>query len=67
MLTMIVVTVTALFLALSTIGVLGAPKGSGKVRVMNVGLYSDSDCTAACESLSWGNVNSGGVAQGRFT
>ena len=67
MLTMIVLTMTALFLALSTIGVLGAPKGSGKVRVVNVGLYSDSDCTAACESLSWGNVNSGGVVQGRFT
>ncbi len=62
MFTMIAVTITGLFLALSTVGVLAAPRGSGRLRVMNVGVYSDSSCSVACESLSWGNINSGGVA-----
>jgi hypothetical protein len=32
------------------------------VQEMNVGVYSDSNCNVTCASLSWGNLNSGGVA-----
>ena len=62
MLTIIVMTILGLLLALSTIAVLGAPRGSSKVHVMNVGLYSDSACTIACDSISWGCIDVGGVA-----
>jgi len=55
----ITITVIGLFLALSTIGALGAPRGSGRVRAVNVGVYLDSDCTISCTSINWGNINPG--------
>jgi len=55
----ITITVIGLFLALSTIGALGAPRGSGRVRAVNVGVYLDSDCTISCTSINWGNINLG--------
>jgi hypothetical protein len=51
------VTIIGLFLALSTIGVIGTPRGSGKVSAVNVGVYLDSSCTVNCTSINWGNID----------
>lgn len=59
----ITITVIGLFLALSTIGVLGTPRGSGKVSAVNVGIYLDSSCTVNCTSVNWGNINPGSAAE----
>lgn len=56
----IVVTIFfGLFLALSTAGVLGKPRGTGQVSAVNVGVYLDSACTVNCATINWGNINSG--------
>ncbi len=53
------VTIIGLFVSLSTIGALGTPRGSGKIRAVNVGIYLDSNCTVDCTSINWGNINPG--------
>jgi hypothetical protein len=57
--TIITITVIGLFLALSTIGVLGTPRGSGRVRAVNVSVYLNPSCTVSCSSINWGNINPG--------
>ncbi len=59
--TVIIVAVVGLLLTVSTIGVLGAPKGSGKVQAVNVGVYSDAACTTSCSAIDWGHIKAGGV------
>ena len=62
MATMTIITVTivvGLLLALATSGVLGSPRGSGKVNAVNVGVYLDAGCTISCTSINWGNINPG--------
>ena len=59
--TIIAATMIGLFLMLSTIGVLGAPRGSGKVSAVNVGVYLDSSCTVNCTSIKWGTIDPGGA------
>jgi len=59
MLAIVMVAIIGLLLAMSTIGVLGAPRGSGRVRAVNVGVYLDSSCTVKCTAIDWGNINPG--------
>ncbi len=59
---MIAITTTIIvgsLLTLTTIGALGAPKGTGRVSAINVGAYLDSDCTIKCTAIDWGNMKSG--------
>jgi hypothetical protein len=55
----VVMIFVGLFLALSTAGVLGKPRGTGQVSAVNVGVYLDSACTVNCSAITWGNINSG--------
>lgn len=57
----IMLVVLSVLLTVSTMGVLGAPRGSGNVQVMNVGVYLDSDCTVPCTSIDWGHISAGGA------
>jgi hypothetical protein len=57
------VIIVCLFLTLATSGVLGVPRGVGKVIPINVNLYSDSGCTINCTSVNWGNIYPGSVIQ----
>ncbi len=61
MVAVILVAVVGLLLAVSTMGVLGAPRGSGKVQAVNVGVYSDSSCKVSCAVIEWGNIKPGGT------
>ena len=54
--TIITVTIVCLLLTLATLGVLGAPKGTGNVNTINVNLYSDPSCTIKCTSINWENI-----------
>jgi hypothetical protein len=54
-----------ILLTLTTLGLLSANQTipfSGTITTVNVGVYSDSDCTQNCTSLSIGAVNPGGTA-----
>jgi len=55
----ITVAIVGLLLTLTTIGVLGTPRGTGRVSAINVGAYLDSGCTINCTSINWGNINPG--------
>jgi hypothetical protein len=55
-LVIIVATIIGLLLAVPTIGVLGAPRGSGSVNAVNVGVYLDSSCKVSCTAIDWGNI-----------
>lgn len=57
--TIIAAIIIGLFLTLSTIGVLGAPRGSGKVGAVGVGVYLDSSCTVNCTSIKRVTINPG--------
>jgi hypothetical protein len=63
MMSIITVTIFCLLLTLTTVGVLGIPKGADRISAINVGLYSDSGCTINCTSINWENINSGSVAK----
>ena len=47
---------TAIFLALVTAGLIVTQTipSSGTITTVNVGVYSDSDCTQNCTSINWG-------------
>jgi hypothetical protein len=66
MLAIIIVTIVCLLLTLATIGVLGAPRGTGKLSAINVALYSDSGCTVNCTFINWGNIYPGSVTHKTF-
>ncbi len=53
------VAIIGLLLALSTVAVLGAPRGRGTVSTVNVGVYLDSSCTVKCTGIDWGNIDPG--------
>ena len=63
-LTVILLTVAALAVALTTIAALTATQSvssSGTVTAgPNVGVYSNSACTTAVTSISWGSIEAGG-------
>ena len=54
------VAVVGLFLTLSMVGVLGAPK-QARVTGINVGVFSDSKCRVNCTAIDWGNISPGDV------
>ena len=57
----IMVAVLSVLLTVSTMGVLGAPRGSGKVEMLNGEVYLDSGCTVKCTSIDWGHIAAGAV------
>ena len=59
----IVAAVVGVLLTVSTIGVLGAPKGAGKVQAVNVRVYSDSGCTVSCGAIDWGMIKPDSVVE----
>ena len=52
---------TAIFLTLVTAGIISTQTipSSGTVTTVNVGVYSDSECTQNCTSISWGTIYPG--------
>ena len=49
---------TSLFLSLVTAGIIATQTipSSGTVTTVNVGVYSNSDCTENCTSINWGTM-----------
>jgi hypothetical protein len=49
---------TAIFLTLVTAGLIATQTitSDGTVTTVNVGVYSDSECTQNCTSISWGTI-----------
>ena len=58
---LVAIAVVCVVLAVSTIGVLGAPRGSGRVNAVNVGVYLDPRCTVSCSAIDWGIITPGGT------
>jgi hypothetical protein len=53
------------FLTLVTAGLISSSQtvpSTGTVSAVNVGVYSDSQCTQNLTSISWGNIAPGGTA-----
>jgi len=55
----IALTATAIFLTLVTAGLIATQTipSNGTVSAVNVGVYTDSDCTQNCTNISWGTLN----------
>ena len=61
----IAVAIAAILLTVTTAAVLSANQTvplSGTITAVNLGVYSDSDCTQNCTSLNVGTLNPGGSA-----
>jgi hypothetical protein len=52
---------TSIFLTLVTAGIIVTQTvpSTGTVTTVNVGVYSDSECTQNCTSISWGSIYPG--------
>ena len=52
---------TSIFLTLVTAGIIATQTipSSGTVTTVNVGVYTDSECTQNCTSISWGVIYPG--------
>jgi len=52
---------TGIFLTLVTAGIIVTQTvpSTGTVTTVNVGVYSDSECTQNCTSISWGSIYPG--------
>ena len=52
---------TSIFLTLVTAGIIATQTipSNGTVTTVNLGVYSDSDCTQNCTSISWGAIYPG--------
>ena len=55
---------TGIFLTLVTAGLIATQTipSNGTVTAVNVGVYTDSQCTQNCTSISWGTLNPGNTA-----
>jgi len=58
--TIIALTATAIFLTLVTAGLIATqtiPSDGTVISAVNIGAYTDSDCTQNCTNISWGTLN----------
>jgi hypothetical protein len=58
--TIIALTATATFLTLVTAGLIATqtiPSDGTVISPVNIGVYTDSDCTQNCTNISWGTLN----------
>lgn len=57
----IAIATTSIFLTLVTAGIIATQTipSSGTVTTVNVGVYSDVQCTQNCTSISWGTISPG--------
>jgi hypothetical protein len=58
--TIIALTATGIFLTLVTAGLIATqtiPSDGTVISPVNIGVYTDSDCTQNCTNISWGTLN----------